>query len=107
MSVKVTVADCRAGDEPNMFGKDGGGKVGRVSVASNDTVKDAAGKEVKETTWLPVVAYGPAARFLESNVHKGTALAVEGDLRNRTFGEGDAKRTVSESTSFQGAARSA
>jgi single-stranded DNA-binding protein len=96
MSVKVTIADCRAGDEPKMFGKEGGGRVGRLSVASNDVVKDSAGKDVKETTWLPLVAYGPAARVLEANVHKGTALTVEGELRNRTFGEGDAKRTVSE-----------
>ena len=68
----------------------------KLSVASNDTVRDAAGHDVKETTWLPVVAYGAAARIVAEQVHKGSKLEVEGELRNRTFGEGDAKRTVSE-----------
>ena len=96
MSVRVTITDCRAGDEPKVFGKDGGGTVARLSVASNDTVKDAAGHDVKETTWMPVVAYGAAARFLAEHVHKGATLSVEGELRNRTWDKDGQKHTTSE-----------
>ena len=96
MTVKVTIADCRAGDEPKVFGKEGGGTVARLSVASNDTVKDAAGHDVKETTWMPVVAYGAAARFLSEHVHKGATLSVEGELRNRTWEKEGQKHTTSE-----------
>ena len=96
MSVKVTIADCRAGDEPKLFGKEGGGKVARLSVASNDVVKDAAGRDVKETTWLPIVAYGAAARFLAEHVHKGSVLDVEGELRNRTWEKDGQKQKTAE-----------
>ncbi len=96
MAVKVTIADCRAGDEPKVFGKEGGGTVAKLSIASNDTVKDAAGKETKETTWMGVVAYGAAARFLSEHVHKGSRLELEGELRNRTYEQEGQKHTVSE-----------
>ena len=96
MTVKVTIADCRAGDEPKVFGKEGGGTVARLSVASNDTIKDAAGKDTKETTWLSVVAYGAAARFLSEHVHKGTALVIEGELRNRSWEKDSQQHTTSE-----------
>jgi single-strand DNA-binding protein len=96
MTVKVTIADCRAGDEPKVFGGEGKGTVARLSVASNDVVKDAAGHDIKETTWMPVVAYGVAARFLAEHVHKGAKLEVEGELRNRTFEQEGQKHTVTE-----------
>lgn len=96
MSVKVRISDCRAGDEPKMFGREGSGTVGRISIASNEMIKDAGGKDVKETTWLPVVAYGAAARFLSANVHKGARLEVEGELRNRSYDQDGQKHTVSE-----------
>ncbi len=96
MTVKVSIADCRAGAEPKVFGGEGSGNVARVNVASNETLKDATGKDTKETTWLPVVAYGAAARFLAANVHKGTPLQVDGELRNRTYDQEGQKHTVAE-----------
>jgi single-strand DNA-binding protein len=96
MSIRVTVSDCRAGGEPQVFGKEGGGKVARLSIAHNERSSDGAGHTKEETTWLPVVAFGPAARFIEENVHKGARLTVEGELHNRTFEKDGQKHTVSE-----------
>ncbi len=78
MSVKVSISDCRAGAEPRVFEGEKGSKVARVSIAHNERTNDEPGTVKDETRWYQVVGFGPAARFIEENVHKGTKLEISG-----------------------------
>jgi single-stranded DNA-binding protein len=76
VTIKVTITDCRAGIEPKIFDGARDSKVARFSVVHNErTTENGATKE--ETRWLQAVAFGPAARFVQLNVHKGTRLVIE------------------------------
>ena len=76
MTVKVTITDCRAGGEPKVFTGEKNSKVARFSVAHNERGADDAGNDKAETRWFNVVGFGPAAKFIEEHVHKGTRLSI-------------------------------
>ena len=78
MSVKVSISDCRAGAEPKVFDGEKGSKVARVAIAHNERTNDEPGAVKEETRWFQAVGFGPAARFIEENVHKGTRLEISG-----------------------------
>ena len=73
MSVKVSISECRAGGEPKIFDGEKGSKVARIEVAHNETTGENGRKE---TRWFQAVAFGPAARFVQEHVHKGTNLTI-------------------------------
>ncbi len=76
MSVKVTITDCRAGGEPKIFDGEKGSKVARLEVAHNERV-ERQGTVKDETRWFQAVVFGPAAKFVQEHVHKGSRLVIE------------------------------
>lgn len=77
------------GSTPEIKTFENGKKMARMSVATNDTYKDAQGKKVTETQWHTVVAWGPTATFAEKYLSKGSELALEGKLTHRTYEDKD------------------
>jgi len=77
----------RLGDTPKVRQFENGRKVANFSVATNETYVDSAGNRKSETTWHKLVAYGPTAGVAEKYLQKGSEVAVEGKLTNRSYND--------------------
>ncbi|MGJ8733423.1 MAG: single-stranded DNA-binding protein [Cellulophaga sp.] len=73
------------GNDPEIMNLDGGKKLARFSVATNETYKNAAGEKVTDTQWHNVVAWGKTAEIVEKYITKGKEIALEGKLVNRSY----------------------
>ncbi len=73
------------GKAPEIKTMEGGKKLARFSVATNESYKDAKGEKVVETQWHNVVAWGKVAEIAEKYLTKGSEVAVEGKLINRNY----------------------
>ena len=84
------------GNDPEIMNLDGGKKLARFSVATNETYKNAAGEKITDTQWHNVVAWGKTAEIVENYLTKGKEIALEGKLVNRSYEtkEGEKKYTT-------------
>lgn len=73
------------GDNPKVRKLDSGKTVANFSIATNEIYRDASGEKQSETTWHRLVAWGKQAEIIESYVKKGSEIAIEGKLTNRTY----------------------
>ena len=64
---------------------DNGNSVARISVATNEYYKNKAGEKVTDTTWHNVVAWGKTAELANQLLKKGSEVALEGKLSNRSY----------------------
>lgn len=67
-----------SGREPNVFTGENNSKVARVAIAHNERTNDESGTVKEETRWFQAVGFGPAARFIEENVYKGSSQEISG-----------------------------
>ena len=73
------------GDDPKVRKLDSGKTVANFSIATNEIYRDKSGEKQSETTWHRLVAWGKQAEIVESYVKKGSEIAIEGKLTNRTW----------------------
>jgi len=74
-----------------------GRKVARISVATNDSYRNASGERVTDTQWHTVVAWGTTAEAVERMLRKGSPVALEGRLVHRSYETKDGtKRYITE-----------
>jgi len=73
------------GDDPKVRKLDSGRTVANFSVATNEIYRDSEGNKQSETTWHRLVAWGKQAEIVENYVKKGSEVAIEGKLANRTW----------------------
>ena len=73
------------GSKPETKTFESGKKLVRFSVATNETYRNAKGDKVTETQWHNLVAFGKVADIAEKFVEKGTEVALEGKLVNRSY----------------------
>ena len=64
-----------------------GKKMARFSVATNETYRNAKGERVTETLWHNLVAWGKVAEIAEKFLAKGSEVAIEGKLMNRSYND--------------------
>lgn len=85
------------GNDPEIINLDGGKKLAKFSVATNESYKSATGEKVTDTQWHNVVAWGKTADIVENYLTKGKEVALEGKLVNRSYEtkEGE-KRYITE-----------
>ncbi len=85
------------GNDPEIVNLDGGTKLAKFSIATNETYKNAKGEKVTDTQWHNVVAWGKTAEIVENYLTKGNEVAVEGKLIHRSYEnkEGE-KRYITE-----------
>jgi single-strand DNA-binding protein len=81
---------------------EGGGVRATWRMAFNEKYRDAAGREVKDTTWLDCVAWGRTAAAIDAaGLSKGQYLYVEGKLKQRsTQDEQGQQKTYSDLVVF-------
>src|SRR5258708_17841985 len=70
------------GNTPEVKNTENGKKLARFSMATNETYRGRTGEKITETTWHNVVAWGKVA---EKFLVKGTEIAIEGKLINRSY----------------------
>ena len=85
------------GNDPEIVNLDGGNKLAKFSIATNETYKNAKGEKVTDTQWHNVVAWGKTAEIVENYLTKGNEVAIEGKLTHRSYEnkEGE-KRYITE-----------
>lgn len=73
------------GNDPEIkkFGDDK--SLARASIATNESYKNKEGEWVSETQWHNLVMWGGQAVFAEKSLMKGSEIAIEGRLVNRTY----------------------
>ena len=73
------------GANPETKELDGGKKVSRFTLATNETYKNAKGEKVTDTVWHNLVLWGKTATIAEKYLEKGAEIAIEGKLTNRNY----------------------
>ncbi len=73
------------GDDPKVRKLDSGKTVANFSVATNEIYRDSKGERQSETTWHRLVAWGKQAEIVENYLKKGSEIAIEGKLSNRSW----------------------
>jgi single-strand DNA-binding protein len=68
------------GNAPEVKSIDGGKKLAKFSVATNESYRNAKGEKITETQWHNVVAWGKVADIVEKYLAKGSEVALEGKL---------------------------
>src|ERR1051325_5933598 len=85
------------GQNPEVKELNGGKKVAKFSLATNETYRNKAGEKVTDTQWHNLVAWGKTADIIEKYLKKGSEVAVEGKLLNRNYTDKEGvKRYVTE-----------
>lgn len=73
------------GVNPETKELEGGKKVSRFTLATNETYKNAKGEKVKDTVWHNLVLWGKTAGVAEKYLEKGNEIAIEGRITNRSY----------------------
>ena len=85
------------GNNPEIITLESGKKLAKISIATNETYKNAQGEKVTDTQWHNVIAWNKTAEIIEKYLEKGNEVAIEGKLTNRSYEtkEGE-KRFITE-----------
>ncbi len=73
------------GDDPKVRKLDSGKTMATFTIATNEIYRDQNGNKQSETTWHKLVAWGKQADIVENYIKKGSEIAIEGKLTNRTY----------------------
>ena len=85
------------GNDPEIKTFDGGKKLAKLNVATNESYKNDKGEKVEETQWHCLIAWGKTADIIEKYVVKGKEIAIEGKLTHRSYEDKNGeKRYVTE-----------
>lgn len=72
-------------------------KLAKFSMATNETYKNEKGEKVTETYWHNIVVWGKLAGIAEKYLQKGSEVAIEGKLTNKSYTDKDGnKRYITE-----------
>lgn len=87
----------RLGMDPEIKALDGGKKLAKMSIATNESYKNVKGELIKETQWHNLIAWGKTAGIIEKFLTKGSEVAIEGKLINHNYTDKEGvKRYVTE-----------
>ena len=75
------------GQNPEIKTLDGGKKLARFNIATNESYRNASGEKIIETQWHNLVAFGKLAEIVERYMIKGSEVVVEGKLTYRTYND--------------------
>ena len=73
------------GNDPEIITLESGKKVAKLSIATNETYKNAAGEKITDTQWHNLVAWNKTADIVEKYLTKGREIMVEGKLTSRSY----------------------
>lgn len=83
------------GNAPEVRTLEGGKKMARFSIATNETYRNAKGEKITETQWHNMIAWGKVAEIAEKYLTKGKEVVVEGKLVSRNYTDKDGNKKYS------------
>jgi len=87
------------GSDPEVKTLEGGNKMAKFSLATNDGYRNSNGDWVKDTQWHQVVAWGKTAEIVEKFLSKGNEIVLEGKLTSRVYDDKEGvRRYITEVT---------
>lgn len=85
------------GSTPEVKSLENGNKVARFSVATSEEYLNKNGVKITNTNWHNIVAWGKMADVAIQLLKKGTQVAIEGKLTNRSYtGKDGSKKYITE-----------
>ncbi len=66
-----------------------GGKLAKLTIATNDYYKNNKGEQMKETQWHNLVAWGNNAENMAKILSKGNEVVIQGKLVHRKYEDKD------------------
>ena len=73
------------GNNPEITNIEGGRKLAKFSIATNEIYKNSKGEKVTDTQWHQVVAWNKTAELIEKLLNKGSEVVVTGKLSTRSY----------------------
>ena len=86
----------RLGQDPQVRDFESGKKMATFSIATNDVYYNNKGEKVEDTQWHNIVVWGKKAEVVESYLKKGSEVALQGKLINRSYEKDGNTRYVTE-----------
>ncbi|MFY0599443.1 MAG: single-stranded DNA-binding protein [Cyclobacteriaceae bacterium] len=86
----------RLGNEPEIKSFNSGKKMAAFSLATNETYHNSKGEKVEDTQWHNIIAWGKKAELIENYLQKGSEIALEGKLINRSYEQEGIKKYITE-----------
>lgn len=80
------------GNNPEVKTTEGGKKLARFSIATNEVYRNAKGDKITDTQWHNLIAWGKVAEIAEKYLSKGSEVAIEGKLVNRSYNDKDGNK---------------
>ena len=80
------------GAAPEIKNLENGNSMAKMSIATNDTYKNAKGEKVTDTQWHSVVAWGKTAEIAGKYLTKGSEVMIEGRLNYREYTGSDGQK---------------
>ncbi len=77
------------GQNPEIKNLEGGKKLAKFTIATNETYYNDKKEKITETQWHNVSAWGKVADVIEGFVSKGKEIAIEGKLTHRNYDDKD------------------
>lgn len=85
------------GANPEIKTLEGGKKLARITLATNEAYTNGKGEKVIDTQWHSVIAWGKTAEIAEKLFTKGMEVLIDGRLVNRSYTDKDGnKKFVTE-----------
>ena len=85
------------GKDPEVINLESGKKLAKLTMATNDSYKNANGEKVEDTQWHNLVMWNKTAEVVEKYVKKGNEIAIEGKLTTRSYDDKEGnKRYITE-----------
>jgi len=85
------------GTAPEIKDLDGGKKLAKLSIATNETYRNQKGELIKDTQWHNVIAWGKTAAIVEDYLDKGAEVCISGKLTSRSYEDAEGnKKFISE-----------
>ena len=73
------------GMDPEVKNLESGSTLAKLSIATTDRYTNNKGEKIQDTTQHNLVAWGKTAEIAEKYLKKGSQVAVEGKLTNRSY----------------------
>jgi single-strand DNA-binding protein len=83
------------GSDPEVKELDGGKTFARFSIATNEKYTNQKGEKITDTQWHNVVAWGKTAENISKFLKKGSEVAIDGKLNNRSYDDKDGTKKYS------------
>lgn len=86
----------RLGNEPEIRSFESGNKMATFSLATNESYSNSKGEKIEDTQWHNIVVWGKKVEIVENYLNKGSEIALEGRLINRTYEKEGIKKYITE-----------